>query len=73
VKLLPAVTAVQKFSLARNYILRSLLVIYVPLGYAKTFPQLTNVSEVRGGSPWGAGTFAVSKIQKVLHKSTNLF
>lgn len=33
-------------------------IIYVPLGYAKTFPQLTNVSEVRGGSPWGAGTFA---------------
>uniref|UniRef100_A0A1Y1NJV7 Flavodoxin-like domain-containing protein n=1 Tax=Photinus pyralis TaxID=7054 RepID=A0A1Y1NJV7_PHOPY len=33
-------------------------IIYVPLGYAKTFPQLTNLSEVRGGSPWGAGTFA---------------
>ncbi|KAK2606371.1 flavodoxin-like fold protein [Conoideocrella luteorostrata] len=33
-------------------------IIYVPLGYAKAFPQLTNVSEVRGGSPWGAGTFA---------------
>jgi NAD(P)H dehydrogenase (quinone) len=33
-------------------------IIYVPLGYAKNFPQLTNVSEVRGGSPWGAGTFA---------------
>ncbi|KAH9946468.1 NADH-quinone oxidoreductase [Amylocystis lapponica] len=32
--------------------------IYVPLGYAKTFAQLANVSEVRGGSPWGAGTFA---------------
>jgi len=35
-------------------------IIYVPLGYAKTFPQLTNVSEVRGGSPWGAGTFAAA-------------
>ncbi|KAI0659038.1 flavoprotein-like protein [Cubamyces menziesii] len=31
---------------------------FVPLGYAKAFAQLTNVSEVRGGSPWGAGTFA---------------
>lgn len=35
-------------------------IIYVPLGYAKTFPQLTNLSEVRGGSPWGAGTFAAA-------------
>lgn len=34
--------------------------IYVPVGYAKTFGQLTNLSEVHGGSPWGAGTFAVS-------------
>lgn len=33
-------------------------IIYVPLGYSKTFGQLTNLSEVRGGSPWGAGTFA---------------
>lgn len=33
-------------------------IIYVPLGYAKTFGQLTNLSEVHGGSPWGAGTFA---------------
>jgi len=33
-------------------------IIYVPLGYAKTFPQLTNVNELRGGSPWGAGTFS---------------
>ena len=35
-------------------------IIYVPLGYKTAFPILTNVSEVRGGSPWGAGTFAVS-------------
>lgn len=34
-------------------------IIYVPLGYKTTFPILTNMSEVRGGSPWGAGTFAV--------------
>ncbi|KAG6040366.1 Minor allergen Alt a 7 [Claviceps citrina] len=33
-------------------------IIYVPLGYAKAFPQLTNLDELRGGSPWGAGTFA---------------
>lgn len=33
-------------------------VIFVPLGYAKAFPIMGDVSEVRGGSPWGAGTFA---------------
>ena len=33
-------------------------IIFVPLGYAKSFPQLTNLNEVHGGSPWGAGTFA---------------
>lgn len=32
--------------------------IYVPLGYKTAFAQLTNVQEVHGGSPWGAGTFA---------------
>ncbi|KAM5450080.1 flavodoxin-like fold protein [Microsporum audouinii] len=32
--------------------------IFVPLGYKNTFPILANLSEVRGGSPWGAGTFA---------------
>jgi len=32
--------------------------IYVPLGYGKAFAQLTNLEEARGGSPWGAGTFA---------------
>jgi NAD(P)H dehydrogenase (quinone) len=30
----------------------------VPLGYKNTFAQLANLTEVRGGSPWGAGTFA---------------
>ena len=34
--------------------------IFVPLGYAKAFGQITNLSEVHGGSPWGAGTYAVS-------------
>ncbi|KAI0347371.1 1,4-benzoquinone reductase [Trametopsis cervina] len=32
--------------------------IYVPLGYSTVFPYLANLSEVRGGSPWGAGSFA---------------
>ena len=32
--------------------------IYVPLGYKTAFPILANLNEVRGGSPWGAGTFA---------------
>ena len=34
--------------------------IYVPLGYGEAFPILVDLDEVRGGSPWGAGTFAVS-------------
>jgi len=33
-------------------------IIYVPLGYAKAFGQLTDLTEIHGGSPWGAGTFA---------------
>lgn len=33
-------------------------IIYVPLGYATAFKSLTNLDEVRGGSAWGAGTFA---------------
>jgi NAD(P)H dehydrogenase (quinone) len=32
--------------------------IYVPLGYKNAFPLLADLSEVRGGSPWGAGTFS---------------
>ena len=32
--------------------------VYVPLGYKYTFQALANLSEVRGGSPWGAGTFS---------------
>lgn len=32
--------------------------IYVPLGYATTFALLADLTEVRGGSPWGAGTFS---------------
>jgi len=33
-------------------------IIYVPLGYAPAFGPLTDLEEVHGGSPWGAGTFA---------------
>lgn len=32
--------------------------IYVPLGYANAFPQITNLTEVHGSSPYGAGSFA---------------
>ncbi|GAV28034.1 hypothetical protein PMKS-001502 [Pichia membranifaciens] len=39
--------------------------IYVPLGYASVFPQLTNLNEVHGGSPWGAGTFAAADGSRV--------
>jgi len=35
-------------------------VIFVPLGYSRAFPQLTNLTEVHGSSPWGAGTYAAS-------------
>jgi NAD(P)H dehydrogenase (quinone) len=34
--------------------------IYVPLGYAKAFPQMTDLTEIHGGSPWGSGTFAAA-------------
>ena len=30
----------------------------VPLGYKTVFGTLADLTEVRGGSPWGAGTFA---------------
>ncbi|KAH8115989.1 flavoprotein WrbA [Phellopilus nigrolimitatus] len=33
-------------------------IVFVPLGYKHAFAQLTNLAEVHGGSPWGAGTFA---------------
>jgi NAD(P)H dehydrogenase (quinone) len=33
-------------------------IIYVPFGYASAFGQLTDLTEVHGGSPWGAGTFS---------------
>lgn len=40
--------------------------IYVPLGYKNTFPLLADLSEVRGGSPWGAGTFAVCSLSALI-------
>lgn len=33
-------------------------IIYVPLGYAPAFAELTNLTEVCGGSAYGAGTMA---------------
>jgi len=33
-------------------------IIFVPLGYKTTFGIQMNLSEARGGSPWGAGTFS---------------
>ncbi|KAH6988255.1 minor allergen Alt a 7 [Ilyonectria sp. MPI-CAGE-AT-0026] len=33
-------------------------IIYVPLGYKTAFASLADLSEARGGSPWGAGTFS---------------
>jgi len=35
-------------------------ILYVPFGYSHAFPQISNLDEVHGGSPWGAGTFASS-------------
>lgn len=32
--------------------------IFVPLGYKTSFGLLTNLDEIHGGSPWGAGSFA---------------
>ena len=37
-------------------------IIYVPLGYKTAYPILANLEEVRGGTPWGAGTFAVNNL-----------
>ncbi|KAI4113289.1 MAG: hypothetical protein LQ338_008202 [Usnochroma carphineum] len=34
--------------------------LFVPLGYKSTFALQADLSEVHGGSPWGAGTFSAS-------------
>lgn len=39
--------------------------LFVPLGYKTAFGLLADLSEVRGGSPWGAGTFAVSLVRSM--------
>lgn len=33
-------------------------IIFVPMGYGQAMPMLSNLDEVHGGSPWGAGTIA---------------
>lgn len=50
-------------------------IIYVPLGYANVFKELTNLEEPHGGSPWGAGTLAgadgsrkPSKLELTVHE-----
>ncbi|KAH8076001.1 NADH-quinone oxidoreductase [Cristinia sonorae] len=35
-------------------------IVYVPLGYSTVFDILSNLNEIHGGSPWGAGTFAAA-------------
>lgn len=45
--------------------------IYVPLGYKTVFHLLGDNSEVRGGSAWGAGTFAVS-LERVMKQNEGL-
>lgn len=42
-------------------------ITYVPLGYKPAFATMSDLSEVHGGSPWGAGTLAVG------HASDNDF
>lgn len=37
---------------------------FVPLGYKTTFEIQSSLDEVRGGSPWGAGTFAGGQGQR---------
>lgn len=38
---------------------------FVPLGYKTAFPQLTNLSQVHGGSPWGAGTYVSRSLDPI--------
>ncbi|GLB38995.1 putative candidate Quinone reductase [Lyophyllum shimeji] len=35
-------------------------IIHVPLGYKHCFAEISNLEEVHGGGPWGAGTYAKS-------------
>ena len=44
-------------------------IIYVPLGYKTAFPLLSNLTEVHGGSPWGAGTFSVCLFHPIVESN----
>jgi NAD(P)H dehydrogenase (quinone) len=44
-------------------------IVFVPFGYSHDFATMTDMSEVRGGSAWGAGTFAGAMGERV--PSTN--
>lgn len=44
-------------------------IIFVPLGYRHTMPLHSNLSEVHGGGPWGAGSFAVRHVFTFYTKS----
>lgn len=54
---------------------------FIPLGYGAAFPLLTNMTEVHGASPWGAGCFAgpdgsrqVSKLElEIAHTQGKIF
>jgi len=46
-------------------------IIYVPLGYSRVFSQLTDLTAVHGGSPWGAGTVAVRNRHQASFHNTN--
>lgn len=37
--------------------------IFIPLGFKPAMSILSDMSELRGGSPWGAGTFSVSALR----------
>jgi NAD(P)H:quinone oxidoreductase type IV len=41
-------------------------IIFVPLGYKEANEYITNLDEVHGGSPWGAGAYAVSQEFRIL-------
>ena len=54
-------------------------IIFVPLGYAKAFALQSNLDEIHGGSPYGAGTFAgadgsrqPTKLEKLLSPKVKL-
>ena len=48
-------------------------VIYVPLGYAPAVQDLSDLSEIHGGSAWGAGTFSVRYISPAFATPSRFF